>query len=341
MRSPRLKDIAREAKVSVATVSLVLNGKKNFSTTVRDRVYDAARRLNYMKPGYAASASTNHFALLIPEDTRRAFEWNFIGQVLIHLEAVLARERSSLVMIPVHSKRATEDIVGKVIASNVKGLFFMQCGTPKLFQQLTKVDIPIVLVANSDFQDRFHTVCVDDFQGAYEATRHLLLLGHRKIAYGEYRRAASTRAMHDRFIGFKKALNEEDLPFHETYRLSADLLHLETFQTKLYAMFTREDAPSAIFAQDDYLAAQIVVDLQKIGRRVPDDVSIVAIGDWLDYLQPFVPQISTMRINTRLLGTVAGKMIIRNLERKPETVNVIKVNQHFVERGSCIPLKAA
>lgn len=71
MRNPRLKDIAKEARVSVATVSLVLRGKKNFSIKVRDRVYEAAQRLKYIKPVYAASVLTKHIthlALLVPED---------------------------------------------------------------------------------------------------------------------------------------------------------------------------------------------------------------------------------------------------------------------------------
>ena len=344
MNSPRLKDIAKEASVSVATVSLVLNGKKNFSVKVRDRVYDAAQRLKYIKPMYAPAVATKqlkHLALLVPEDDNKAFTWNFIRQVIIHLETALAREQYSPVIIPIRSKQSPDDMLEKILASKVRGIFSLLCGTPELFQRLEQGGLPVVVMASSEFQNRFHTVCVDDFQGAYEATRHLLSLGHQKIAYAEYLRAASLSIMHDRFIGFKKALKEAQLSFRDDCHLCANLLHLENFQADLCAMFMRPDAPTAIFVQDDYLAAQIMLVLQKIGRRVPKDISVIAVGDLMDYTQPFAPRISTMQTNTRLLGSLACELIVRHFDREPGKVDVIKVNPQLVERGSCQVLKAA
>ena len=338
MNGPRLKDIAREAGVSVATASLVLNGKKNFSVKVRDSVYDAAQRLNYIKAAYAPSVATkhiSHFALLVPEDDNKAFAWNFIRQVIIHLEAALAEERYSPVIIPVHSKQTPDDILERILRSKVKGLFSLLCGTIELFQRLESGGIPVVVMADSDFQDRFHTVCADEFQGAYEAAHYLMSLGHRRIAYAEYRRAARETVMHDRYIGFKKALEDEKITLPKHHRLCADLLQLERFQTELHTIFMQDDAPTALCVQDDYLAAQIILALQQIGRRVPEDVSIVANGELLDYAQPFVPQISTMRMNTKLFGKLACDMIGLNSECSSKEVNVVKVKPQLVERGSC------
>ncbi len=343
MDNPRLKDVAKEARVSVATVSLVLNGKKNFSASVRDRVYDAAQRLKYVKPMYAPSVVTkqiNHLALLVPEDDDKAFAWNFIRQVIIHLEAALARKHYSPVIIPVHSEQTPDNILEKILASKVKGLFSLLCGSTALFQRLEQGGIPVVVMAESGFQDRFHTVCVDDFQGAYEATKHLLSLGHRRIAYAEYRRAAPASVMQDRFIGFQKALEEEQLRFPDSYRLCVDLLHLNTFQAELQAMFLQDETPTAFFVQDDYLAAQMVHILRDIGKRVPEDISIIATGDLLDYTQPFVPKISTMRMNTELLGNLGCELIVRNFDRDDDEVNVVKVSPKLVERGSCQLIKA-
>jgi LacI family transcriptional regulator len=344
MGNPRLKDVAKAANVSVATASLVLNGKKNFSVKVRNRVYDAAQRLEYIKPVYAPSVATkhiHHLALLVPEDDEKAFTWHFIRQVIIHLEAALASALYSPVILPIHSTQPADVVLEKVIASKVRGLFSLLCGTPGLFQQLERGGIPVVVMADSNFQDRCHTVCIDEFQGAYEATRHLLSLGHRRIAYVEYQCAAQAAVVHDRFIGFKKALAEEQLPFPDHYRLCADLLHLATFQADLHAMFSQPDAPTALYIQDDYLAAQIVCALQQVGRRVPEDVSLIATGDLLDYTQPFVPQISTMQMNAKLLGDLACDLIVRHFDQKPAEVQVVKINPQLVERGSCQPINAA
>ena len=113
------------------------------------------------------------------------------------------------------------------------------------------------------------------------------------------------------------------------------VLSFPSFFSKLQNIFRRRRPPTAIFAHDDCLAARIIVALQNMQIRVPDDISIIAPGDTLDYNQPFIPRITTMRINNELMGKLAGEMLLERLKNQREDIHVLKVNQQLVKRGSC------
>ncbi len=342
MSSVTLKDVAQEAGVSLSTASLVLNRKGQISKDVRDRVYDAAKKLDYTKPVYSPSIATkpiNHIAILIYEDYEKAFVWNFYRRIIIQLEAIISKERYYPVIIPVSLEQNPYEILEKVVLSQAGALFSIDYGNQELFRQLEDQSISVVVINNNSFQSQFYTVSVDDFQGACEGTKHLLNLGHKNIAYVEYHRADIPSLVYDRFIGFKKALDEEHLNFPEKYRITVDLFNMDELQRKLAGLFRKKGSPTAIFVHDDCLAARIIVALRNMQLRVPDDISIIAPGDTLDYNQPFIPRITTMRINNELMGKLAGEMMLERLKNQREDMQGVKVNQQLVKRGSCKALK--
>ncbi|GAK58665.1 transcriptional regulator, LacI family [Candidatus Vecturithrix granuli] len=344
MSSATLKDIAKEAGVSISTVSLVLSGKKRISQDVRAKVYKVAKQLGYIKPVYGASIATNrlsHLAILVHEDYEKAFEWHFIRQMIINLETVITRDQYYPVIIPVRLDEETNEILEKVVLARVGGLFSIHYGNAELFQHLEEQSIPVVIVNNSNFQNQFYSVCVDDFQGAYEGTQYLLGLGHRRFGYVEYHRPDAPAVLKDRLAGFRTALDAAHIPFTEMDRATVMLFNMEELEQALGKMFEAHSHPTALFVHDDHLAAQVIVTLQRLRIQVPQDVSIIAPGDTLDYNQVFIPRITTMRINTSLLGTLAGEMMLKRLQHDQEDMHVLKVNQTLVERGSCQQVKRA
>jgi LacI family transcriptional regulator len=176
---------------------------------------------------------------------------------------------------------------------------------------------------------------VDDFQGAYEGALHLIRQGHRNIAYIEYNRPDLPSVLADRFIGFKKAIDEHSLDFPPHFRVTIDLYNMGELVSRLEGLLKQGERPTALFAHDDYLAARITVALGTLGLKVPDDVSIIAPGDTLDYNQPYIPRITTMKIDTDMLGKLAGELMINRLQNRPGDILVLKVKQQLVERGSC------
>jgi DNA-binding LacI/PurR family transcriptional regulator len=139
----------------------------------------------------------------------------------------------------------------------------------------------------------------------------------------------------DRFIGFRKAMDEFGIPFTPEQRLTSRLGDHTGLFTGLRALFSGREKPTALFIHDDYFAARVVAELSGMGLRVPSDVSIIAPGDVLDYGEPFVPRITTMRINTSLMGQISADLILNRLTHNPEDIHVLKVKQQLVDRGSC------
>jgi LacI family transcriptional regulator len=336
--NPTLKDIAKETGVSIATVSLVLNGKGNISQDVREKVYDVAQRIGYVKTANGGAAALNdmrHVAILVHEDYERAFLWNFIREMIIQLEAVLAREQYYPVILPVSNEQKTAAILEKILLSKMLGVFSIHYGNAELFQQLESQNIPVVVVNNSGFQNQFHAVCVDDFQGAYEGTLYLLSLGHQHLGYIDYYKPDVQACVDDRFIGFKKAIDEKQINFSKEERITVNLYNMDELARQLEQLFRQKQPPTALFVHDDYLAAQIMVLLHRMKLKIPDDVSILAPGDTLDFNLAFTPQITSMSINTSLIGKFAGEMMLERLEHAELETHVVKITQKLIERGSC------
>ena len=142
----------------------------------------------------------------------------------------------------------------------------------------------------------------------------------------------------DRFIGFKRSLDEHGIPFSDSNRITIDIDETNELRSGLINALKNSSETSAIFAHDDRLAIRIYCILQKEGYSIPEDISLIAPGDTLDYSQPYIPPITTMRIDTNLLGSLAANQIIKHIEDPPEELETFKVTQQLVDRASCRPI---
>jgi len=330
-----LKDVARKARVSVATVSLVLAGKGRISEEVRGRVREAAASLGY-RPRRAAAGrpgGNGTVGILCAED--RQYEWNFIRPTILELEHAMRQRGHMPVLIPAASRADHEKTVQHVRDAGVRAVFSLQISDGAVFSGLRERGIQVVVINTSGFQDRLDSVCVDDFQGAYEGTCYLLGLGHRSVAFVEYARPESPAVVADRFIGFRKALEEQKVGFSPERRLTVPFMDAARLEKKLAALFGRAGRPTAIFAHDDYLGLYVIEALRRMGLSVPRDVSLVAPGDVLDYSLPLMPQITTMRIDTALLGKIAANLMFDRMRNADSGPHVLKVKEQLVRRASC------
>ena len=244
MSGTKLQDVAMKAGVSLATASLALSGKGRISTGVRARVRDAAGELGYRArqaagpPGQGGGARVG---ILIAED--RAYEWNFVRPILMELERAMHQKEYAPVLIPFNVKSSAEHLAHLVAAAGACAVFAVQCANATLFAQLEAHGVPVVVINNSQYQDRFFSVCVDDFQGAYEGALSLMALGHRSIAYVEYERPETPVVVADRFIGFRKALDEHHCAFSPDQRVSIPFMDVRRLEKKLGALFLGPDRP--------------------------------------------------------------------------------------------------
>jgi LacI family transcriptional regulator len=336
MAGARLQDVAEKAGVSLATASLALSGKGRISDEVRARVRETAGRLGYAaRAASGARRPAGPACIGILHYGDHAYEWGFIRPTLFELQNAVLLRGYLPVLIPVDQKTGFEHALRLITSQEVPAVFSIHYGNEPLFSELEKRGVSVVVVNNSTYQDRFFSVCVDDFQGAYEGAAYLVSLGHRDIAFIEYERPESPAVVADRFVGFRKALDEKGIPFAPEQRITIPFMDRERLARRLSTLFGRAARPTAVFAHDDYLGMFVIEALRGIGLSVPADVSLLAPGDVLDYGLPFTPQITTMRINTSLLGRIAADLLLERMKRHHEGVHVLKVKEQLVRRETC------
>ena len=337
---PKLEDVAKKANVSLTTASMVLSGKGRISPETREAVLEAAGSLGYekrVKLRKGGRASFTNIAIFVSIDPEWAFIWHFIRPIFSEIEAILRAENYNVILMPLSSGQSNEDILQKISGAGVGAVVSMHYGNELLFNALEGMGIPVVVVMNGKFQDKFYSVCVDDFQGAYEAGLHLIKLGHREIAYVASERPDLPALMSDRYIGLKKALDEHHLHLQEEQIITFDLNDLEVLRKKLSLLFAGNCKPTAFFCLDDDIAHRLLIALGRFHIRVPEDMSVIAPGDVLDYEQPHIPKITTMKINTTLMGKISADLLVSRLQHTHEDIHVLKVKQQLVKRESCAP----
>jgi len=336
MGSAKLKDVADSAGVSIATASMALSGKGKISPEVAERVRTEAERIGYKKKSGVFSKKRNGFKYIgiLHHETMR-YLWNFSRPFISLLEELILEQKYYPLNIHMHPQLHTEEIFQEIMSAGVGAIFAIHYVNEELFEKLEKNGIPIVIINNSNFQKQFYSVLVDDFHGAYEGSQYLIDLGHCNIVFAEYKRPDLPAVVIDRFIGFKKAMDERSIPFSDEQKISVALNDFAELESRLRYLFGKPDRPTAIFAHDDYFAAYILAILKKMNLRTPEDVSIIGPGDVLDYDEPFLPQITTLRINTTLMVKMAWELMLTRLSNQSRNVHVLKVNLILVERGSC------
>jgi LacI family transcriptional regulator len=334
---PTLKDVAQIAKVSIATVSLALSGKGRISQDVVARVIAAADKLGYKKKPvyrkYLKHSRTIAFLHLIYFPITWMFERGFI----VEIEKSLLAKNYYPILINISQHAAHNDIFNSILQSGAAGVFSIHFGNQEIFSSLEEIGIPIVLINDSSYQDRFNSVLVDDFQGAYEGTLHLIRNGHRSIDYiqfdkVEFDNVNLPNCYSDRYVGYRKALDENGIVFDENRKIQIKSKDFGKTVDKLRSVFSAPAPPTAFFVQDDHLAACVYAGLHEIGYRVPDDVSIVAPGDVLDYSLPFIPQITTMRIDSTMMAKLACDLMLARIEKPTKELHVLKVKQQLIQR---------
>ena len=130
-------------------------------------------------------------------------------------------------------------------------------------------------------------------------------------------------------------MDESEVPFPETDRIVLDIDHFDVLARQVGNVLKKRQQTTAFFIHDDYLAGHVIQALRQMGIGVPADISIIAPGDVLSYDEPFIPRITTMKINTAVMGELAARTAISIINKRVEDIQVLKVKEQLVDRGSC------
>ncbi len=335
-----LKDIAEQAQVTTATVSLALSGKGRVSEEMRAKIISIAHDIGYQ---YRKTIPKTHKStiMLLPISNTWGYVWHFLKDIIDCVQSRMTALDYTSLILPILSEQPVSEVLEIIQKTGADAIFSIHHGDHVLFRELTAQKYPLVVVNNSEYQRDYWSVCVDDFSGSYEAVDVLHRLGHTKIAYFDYPRPSLPVVMNDRYNGFRSSMLDKGLDLPDAWRITVPLEQPEALITELDRLLISRDRPTAFFIHDDFLASRIHHIISSKGIRIPEDISLLSPGDTIDYSQPESPKISTMKINTSLMGKYAVDLMLSKMNQEEDdgSPHVLKIRQQFEDRGSISSLK--
>lgn len=322
-------DVARESGVSYATVSRVLSGFEFVKDSTRSRVVEAAERLGYVANAQARSLAGGRsqvIGVLIP-----GLDNGYIGEVIRGVDEELARVNYDLMLYTTHRHRGRESHYVNLIANGLtEGLILVVPLISKAYLvALQERSFPYVLIDQGEFTGASSVVDSTNWQGAYEATRYLIDLGHRRIGFIAGLKELSSAV--ERFKGYQAALNDFQIPFDPALVAEADFTSLGGQGA---ARKILQAQPTALFAANDLMALGAMECLREMGLRIPQDVSLVGFDD-IPQMSITHPKITTVHQPLDEMARTAVKLLLEQLENPDTPPRRVTLETHLCIRDSC------
>jgi LacI family transcriptional regulator len=299
-----IKDVAREAGVSVATVSRVFNDSALVSVDTQKVVREVAQRLNYWPNAVARSLITNRthtLGVLLPD-----LHGEFFSGVIRGIDRAARVQGFHLLVSSSHAD--TEELIAALrsMRGRIDGLVVMapDVDAPQAIRA-TAGNLPIVLI-DAGGDSSYDGISIANFDGAFAATRHLMHLGHRRIA--TVTGPARNLDAQQRLGGFRAALTDGGAARDPRLEIQGDFTEPSGFEAarRLLAL---EPRPTAVFVGNDHMAVGVLTALLAAGVRVPDDVAMVGFDD-IEMARYLTPPLTTVRVDTFQLGERAVRFLL-------------------------------
>jgi LacI family transcriptional regulator len=324
--SPSLRDVAQAAGVSLTTASRVLNNKSSVQSSTRSSVLKAAADLGYKLQVRAISPVTSKFNTIGAIIKRDAYEQNrldpFYYAVLCGIEDECQRLGISLMYasMQVDDYSQATSIPTLVENSDIDGLVIV--GVVFSNATLAKripTHIPIVIVDASAVGIECDTINTDNLVGAYKAVSYLIEQGHRHIGLiGSTMSGSEHPSIRERREGYLKALADHGI--QETY-IEDSIMNSEIAYQATLKLLQRAPHVTAIFSCNDAIGQHVIQAAKDVGRRVPEDVSVVGF-DNTDASSVSRPPMTTVQVDKELMGAIA----VRQLQDQAANRNRVSIN---------------
>ncbi|MBI5726876.1 MAG: LacI family DNA-binding transcriptional regulator [Ignavibacteriales bacterium] len=330
-----IKDVAKKAQVSIATVSLVIHNNKRISEDTKLKVNNAIKELNY-HPSRSArglvSQKTGNIGFILTENHFLRSE-PFYTQIFLGAEFEAHNHEFYILLTTVPAIAKSKIKLPRfVLEKNVDGIIVAGTVPHKLASLLDEHSLPIVYVDYYPEGKESSAVLIDNFGGGKEATEHLIQLHHRNIAFlgGDI----THPSIKHRFDGFKWALDEHSIPFSSSNFIvdEADTSR-ESGYKAAEKLLKINPGVTAIFACNDAMAFGAMQCVKDEGYSVPQDISIVGFDD-VEIARTSDPELTTIAVPKQELGCEAVRLMNRLLESKTVTSHSVTVGIELIKRNS-------
>ncbi|MFD2211184.1 catabolite control protein A [Virgibacillus halophilus] len=323
-------DVAREANVSMATVSRVVNGNPNVKPATRKKVLNTIKELGYRPNAVArglASKKTTTVGAIIPDISSI-----FFAELARGIEDIATMYKYNIILSNSDQNKDKElQLINTMLEKQVDGIIFMGGNISEEHAEAFKTSsVPVVLAATYDATGTLASVNIDYKQAAYEAVRYLLEKGNDKVAFVSG--TESTFIDELKLEGYQQAMKEAGKTIPENYVLHGDYSYNSGLKVA-GTLLELEDKPAAVFVSSDEMALGVIHGAQDKGYTVPKDLEVVGFDN--TRLATMVrPTLSTIVQPMYDIGAVAMRLLTKFMNKEEIDEQKVILPHRIVERDS-------
>jgi LacI family transcriptional regulator len=340
MNNTKLKDIASAVGVSITTVSKALKGYPDINKDTRARIIDMARKMNYKPNSNAVNLRTNQtktIGVIIPTTVHHFFS-NVLNGILEEAE------KRGYVVIILQSNEKYElekKQIALLIQKRVDGILISLSNETDDFSHIKEAidyNTPVVLFDKIAKMVNCSKVVIDDRKAAYDAVSYLIGKGYRRIAH--FRGSLVPQNSIDRFLGYKKALEDNDITYDPKLVFMCD--HNEDFDdgyANAKILVENHKDVDAIFAITDLVAIGIIKYLNEVNIKIPEQIAIFGFSNW--FMSSVIsPKLTTINQPAYDIGHTAVSILIDEIvqlkNKTPIKHQIVTLPTEIIERESTV-----
>lgn len=305
-------DIAKKLNITAATVSRALNNNPKISAATRELVFKTATSMNYEQNKLALalkSGKSNTVGVVVPRIDR-----NFFSSVIHGIEEELYMHNYHVIIAQTYDQEDREvENINALLNAQVDGIFMSVSKNTQDIKHLKRIqnkNVPLIFFDRRKLLDGVSSVTINDFEGGYIATKHLIDEGCKHIAHiaGDQ----TIEIYKDRFEGYKQALIDCGLPFQDDYVLEASS-NIDEGKKAIKKLLKLPTPPDAVFSSSDYAALGAIQELRSRGISIPDAFAVVGFSN-----EPFTKfmelSITTVDQTPIEMGKMAAKVFLEQVK---------------------------
>lgn len=307
-----VNDVARRAGVSPMTVSRVLNGQANVRKSTGDSVTKAINELGYLPNKAArslASAEQLRIGLLYSDPAS-----TFLSAMLLGILEQARQSDTHVVVVECAPGFDTDAMIKKLIDDGVNGIMLAPplCDSRRAFNTLIHYNMPTVTIGSQHGEGKISSVCIDDFRAAYAMTQQIISLGHRRIGFiiGTAEQSSSSA----RLSGFKHAMKDAGIKVQGGLIVQGEYSYRSGFEAA-EQLLKLAQAPTAILASNDDMAAGVIASANRQHIDVPGDLTVCGFDDTM-LARTIWPAITTIRQPIAEMSSAAIELLESDIRRR-------------------------
>lgn len=329
----KAKDIAEMLGVSTATVSLVINNKPGVGEQKRQEIIRKIRELgcDYMLQDIPENKGTIGF-VVYKRSGRIIDESPFFTYILEGITNSITNYGYNLNFIYLNKNMSRQEQEVQLKAANCMGLIIFGVEMQREDLQVFKDSgLPFSILDNSFQESDVDSVAINNMQGTDKAVSLLYEMGHRSIGY--IRSKVRINSFDERYHYYKRVLKGLGLEFHSEFVV--DIGYSESEAREGIKAWLRENRefPTAFFAENDFLACNVMQGMQEVGYRIPEDFSLVGFDD-RPIAQMVSPKLTTVNVPKNIFGPAAVELLMDRIKNKREQSLKIETGTNIVRRES-------